>query len=90
MFRNNVFRNPTGWARMMVGSRRRYLVISTGSAMLGIALIVLFHLPNTGTWIRVGTGVLVFIGCVELPLYYLRAMRALVEKDELRRIHEER
>jgi hypothetical protein len=84
MLRNNVFTNPIGWARALVRTRRRYRVVSTASAALGLSLIVLLHLRGVGVWIAVGASILAFIGCVELPLYYLRALRAFVQKEEQR------
>jgi hypothetical protein len=35
MFRNNVFTNPTGWARALIGTRRRYQFVSTASWAFG-------------------------------------------------------
>ena len=89
MLKRNIYTDPAGWAEMVVGTRRRYAAVSALSALAGAAIIILAGIEE-GEWgVTVCSILLIFIFAVELPLYYLRALRRLVtERRQLRRMQE--
>lgn len=74
---------------MLVGTRRRYVAVSALSALAGAALIILAGIEE-GEWgVSVCSSLLIFIFAVELPLYYLRALRKLIkERRQPRHVQE--
>jgi hypothetical protein len=89
--KNSIFSDPRGWASKAVGSCVRYRLMQSSTLIAGAALGFILYLicreagiPLFG-YLTVLVGLLVF--CVELPLFYLRALRSyVVEHQEA--IHE--
>jgi hypothetical protein len=77
MIKNNIFSNPIGWAEQAVGSRRHY-VLSIGMGLLQMLLLD-FLVLILHTWQEaLALSVPIFILIAQMPLCYLRAIRALV------------
>ena len=84
--KNNILTDPKGWAQKVVGSPTRYRLMQALSLILGACLAgMLFlicreaRLPLFGYFC-----VLLFliIGVVQLPLFYLRALRSFVIESQ--------
>lgn len=74
----SVYTDPVGWAEMIAGTRRRYLVTSSFAALLGVAVVGALTWSAEGPAAAVGLGALGAAIAVEAPLYCLRALRALL------------
>lgn len=80
MLEYTIYRNPVGWAERLAGTRRRYLVSSLLTILAGGFLLYFSVSMSVESWFTAVASVTVVIFAVELPLYYLRAMRALLKE----------
>jgi len=78
MCKNSIFANPIGWAEGTVGTRYRYLFMIIMTIFLGLLIIAMVILvsPNWQTWLIIS--ILVFSCSIQLPLFYLVALRKLM------------
>ena|ERR1700722_14852883 len=85
VFANNALRNPIVWTHEMVGSAWRYRLSQVSAIILAIAIGA--NVFAIAKWAErghvfvlqyVAVGLLVFVGVVQLPLTYLRALRRYV------------
>jgi len=84
IFKNNIFTNPKGWAENLIGSSFRYRLMQALSVFLGVSLAG-FIFPicrKAGGQAWEGGYVcllaLLVIAAIQLPLFYLRALRFYV------------
>ena len=82
MMERTIYKKPVGWAERLTGTRRRYLLSSFMTVLAGGVLMYFSVSPSwsRGTWLTTVSSVMVFVCAVELPLYYLRALRALLKE----------
>lgn len=78
MLKNTIFRNPVGWAKTLAGTRRRYLTSSICTGLVGLLLVLLSSAAPQWPRIRILNSIIIFIAAFEMPLYYLRALRAIL------------
>jgi len=78
MLKNTIYRNPAGWAKTLTGTRRRYLISSVCTGLAGLLLVALSAAADQRPQISVLRSIMIFIAAFEMPLYYLRALRALI------------
>ncbi len=78
MHLRSVFTDPVGWAEMVAGTRRRYLVTSWIAGLLGVSAVAALVLGAEGPVAAVGLAALGIAIALEAPLYALRAIRALL------------
>jgi len=83
MLKNTIYRNPAGWAKMLAGTRRRYIISSVCTGLIGILLVALSAAANQRSQISVVRSIMIFVAAFEMPLYYLRALRALILLSEV-------
>jgi hypothetical protein len=80
--KNDIFRNPRGWGAKAVGSSVRYRLMQFYTLLLGALLGIMLYLVCREGKVPLlpYIGILLFllIAVVELPLLYLRALRAYV------------
>ena len=80
--KNDIFRNPRGWGVKVVGSSVRYRLMQFYTLILGALLGMMFFLvcreANVPLLPYMGMLLFLLIAVVELPLLYLRALRAYV------------
>jgi hypothetical protein len=74
----SIFKNPAGWADTVAGSKSRYRFISAAVAAAGVLLLILTFLPSEVLWLRLVKGFLIVVFAIEIPLYCLRALHALL------------
>ena len=80
MLEHTIYKNPVGWAERLAGTRRRYLLSSFLTILAGSFLMYFSVSTSRERWFTAVASVTVVIFTVELPLYYLRAMRALLKE----------
>ena len=90
--KNDKFKNPKGWAEKDVGSLVRYRLMQSVGVILGVCLAgILFMICQEARFpLFVHFSILVFllIGVIQLPLFYLRALRSFVIESRSRRSDE--
>jgi hypothetical protein len=80
MFKNNIVTNPVAWAEDAVGSRIRYAMMIALTILMGSATIVLVILTSKDWQIGLVVSTPMILFAMELPLFYLRALRRLVDE----------
>jgi hypothetical protein len=78
MFENTIFKNPIKWAEMLAANRFRYIILSVTHTVFGILMVIIFSWDSGSLWIWIRNGIFITILNIEMPLYYLRALRKLV------------
>jgi hypothetical protein len=80
--RNNIFTNPKGWAQSAVGTPWRYRLMQSCTLVLGAGLacmlFVICREAQLAFFWYVSVLVFLAIATVQLPLFYLRALRSYV------------
>ncbi len=82
MLNNSIYKNPAGWAKTLAGTKKRYLISSVCTGLVGILLVVLSAAAPQWPRIRMLRSIMIFIAAFEMPLYYLRALRAIILLSE--------
>lgn len=82
---STIFTNPAGWARRVAGTRKRYLLVSAALAAAGTGLLVVILFSEAQLWVRLTGGFLTVCAAIEMPLYCLRALRALISEKNTKR-----
>lgn len=80
MWAKTIFKNPVGWAGNLVGTQVQYLIISGLSLFFGILVTIVLAVESEGAGELFLKTFLSFVMFIELPQYYLRALRAMVRK----------
>ncbi len=83
---NSIFSDPRAWASKAVGSSVRYRVLQSFTLLAGATLGFILYLicreagvPLFGYFVVL---VMLLIAAVELPLFYLRALRSYVVEHQ--------
>jgi hypothetical protein len=86
--KNNIYSDPKGWAAKAVGSALRYRLMQSVTLILGFVLAFIFYLlcneARLPLLAYVGMLLGLLIAVVELPLFYLRALRFYVVERQQR------
>src|SRR5690242_8664577 len=89
IFTNNIFTNPKGWAEQAIRSRLRYRLLQAASliiaGLLGYVLFIVWREARLPLAVYFVVLIFVIIGVVQLPLFYLRALRSFVVEAQLTR-----
>jgi hypothetical protein len=84
--KNSIFSDPRGWASKAVGSCLRYRVMQSFTVLAGGALGFVLYVICREAGIPLFGYFVVLLGSVvfsvELPLFYLRALRAYVVEHQ--------
>ena len=84
--KNTIFSNPKGWAAKAVGSRFRHGLMQSLTLLFGVLLAIMVYFicreARLPLFVYLGVLVALIIAAVELPLYYLRALRFYVVEHQ--------
>ncbi|MGC9311744.1 MAG: hypothetical protein ACP5IA_03555, partial [Sediminispirochaetaceae bacterium] len=61
MLKNTIYKNPVGWAKTLAGTKKRYLISSACTGLVGILLVVLSAAAPQWPRIRILSSIMIFI-----------------------------